>query len=121
MVVYSDALAVLLSDPGALSGRAQIWPLLISYSQQHPWTGAGFGSFWQIGDNSPIWELTDGWVAEIASHGHNGYLDLIVTIGYPGMLLAGNDAYTAFEALGDLFVPGPTGTNVNDFRAILIR
>lgn len=39
----------------------------------------------------------------------------------PGMLLAGNDAYTAFEALGDLFVPGPTGTNVNDFRAILIR
>jgi hydroxypyruvate reductase len=39
----------------------------------------------------------------------------------PGMLLAGNDAYTAFEALGDLFVSGPTGTNVNDFRAILIR
>ncbi len=39
----------------------------------------------------------------------------------PAALLAGNDAYTAFEALGDLFVPGPTGTNVNDFRAILIR
>ncbi|MEJ5142939.1 glycerate kinase type-2 family protein [Gluconobacter albidus] len=36
-------------------------------------------------------------------------------------LLMENDAYTAFEALGDLFVPGPTGTNVNDFRAILIR
>jgi hydroxypyruvate reductase len=39
----------------------------------------------------------------------------------PGAMLAGNDAYTAFEALGDLFAPGPTGTNVNDFRAILIR
>ncbi|MFN0115273.1 MAG: glycerate kinase [Paracoccaceae bacterium] len=39
----------------------------------------------------------------------------------PAALLAGNDAYTAFAALGDLFVPGPTGTNVNDFRAILIR
>ncbi|MCF3640261.1 glycerate kinase [Rhizobium sp. TRM95111] len=37
------------------------------------------------------------------------------------MLLAGNDSWTAFDALGDLFVPGPTGTNVNDFRAILIR
>jgi glycerate 2-kinase len=34
---------------------------------------------------------------------------------------ANNDAYTAFEAIGDLFVTGPTGTNVNDFRAILIR
>ena len=39
----------------------------------------------------------------------------------PAALLADNDAYTAFEALGDLFAPGPTGTNVNDFRAILVR
>jgi hydroxypyruvate reductase len=35
--------------------------------------------------------------------------------------LANNDAYSAFAAIGDLLVTGPTGTNVNDFRAILIR
>ncbi|HXP72671.1 MAG TPA: glycerate kinase [Stellaceae bacterium] len=34
--------------------------------------------------------------------------------------LAENDAYGAFEALGDLVVTGATRTNVNDFRAILI-
>ncbi len=39
----------------------------------------------------------------------------------PAGLLAGNDAWSAFSALDDLFVPGPTGTNVNDFRAILVR
>ena len=39
----------------------------------------------------------------------------------PAALLAANNAWTAFDHLGDLFVPGPTGTNVNDFRAILIR
>ncbi len=39
----------------------------------------------------------------------------------PAVMLARHDAWTAFDALGDLFVPGPTGTNVNDFRAILIR
>jgi glycerate 2-kinase len=39
----------------------------------------------------------------------------------PQVALANNDAYSAFEAIGDLFVTGPTGTNVNDFRAILIR
>lgn len=39
----------------------------------------------------------------------------------PAALLAQNDAYSAFHALGDLFTTGPTGTNVNDFRAILIR
>jgi hydroxypyruvate reductase len=35
--------------------------------------------------------------------------------------LADNDAWSAFNAISDLFVPGPTGTNVNDFRAILVR
>ncbi|WP_092426616.1 glycerate kinase type-2 family protein [Devosia crocina] len=39
----------------------------------------------------------------------------------PQAALANNDAYGAFEAIGDLFVTGPTGTNVNDFRAILVR
>ena len=34
--------------------------------------------------------------------------------------LADNDAYTVFSALGDLVVTGPTLTNVNDFRAILV-
>ena len=31
-----------------------------------------------------------------------------------------NDAYGFFEPLGDLVFTGPTHTNVNDFRAILI-
>jgi hydroxypyruvate reductase len=35
-------------------------------------------------------------------------------------LFANNDAYTAFERLGDLVVTGPTRTNVNDFRVILV-
>jgi len=35
-------------------------------------------------------------------------------------MLAGNDAYSLFAALNDLIVTGPTRTNVNDFRAILI-
>lgn len=35
--------------------------------------------------------------------------------------LANNDAYGFFQGLGDLVVTGPTRTNVNDFRAILIE
>ena len=34
---------------------------------------------------------------------------------------ANNDSYAFFENLGDLVITGPTRTNVNDFRAILIR
>lgn len=39
----------------------------------------------------------------------------------PAALLNRNDAWTAFNTIGDIFAPGPTGTNVNDLRAILIR
>jgi len=38
----------------------------------------------------------------------------------PRAFLEGNDAYSFFAALGDLVVTGPTFTNVNDFRAMLI-
>jgi hydroxypyruvate reductase len=34
--------------------------------------------------------------------------------------LADNDAHSVFEALGDQVITGPTLTNVNDFRAVLV-
>ena len=39
----------------------------------------------------------------------------------PATFLVRHDAWIAFDILDDLLVTGPTGTNVNDFRAILIR
>lgn len=38
----------------------------------------------------------------------------------PRTALMRNDAWTAFDAVGDLFLSGPTGTNVNDLRAVLV-
>ena len=38
----------------------------------------------------------------------------------PSAYLDRNDAYGFFGPLGDLLITGPTHTNVNDFRAILI-
>jgi hydroxypyruvate reductase len=39
----------------------------------------------------------------------------------PRVALDGNDSATLFDALGALVRTGPTGTNVSDFRAILIE
>ena len=36
-------------------------------------------------------------------------------------LLNANDSWSAFDVLGDLFQPGPTGTNVNDLRVVVVR
>jgi len=38
-----------------------------------------------------------------------------------GAMLADNDGYGYFQALGDLLVTGPTLTNVNDYRVILVE
>ncbi|MEM1307699.1 MAG: MOFRL family protein, partial [Pseudomonadota bacterium] len=38
----------------------------------------------------------------------------------PNKHLAENDAYTFFKALDDLVMTGPTMTNVNDFRAVVV-
>jgi hydroxypyruvate reductase len=38
----------------------------------------------------------------------------------PRAMLAGNDGYGFFSAVGSLVVTGPTRTNVNDFRVILV-
>ena len=38
----------------------------------------------------------------------------------PAAFLTDNDSTGFFASLGDLLVPGPTWTNVNDFRAILV-
>lgn len=46
---------------------------------------------------------------------------LVATGKDPRDLLTGHDSYGAFQAIGDIYETGPTGTNVNDFRAFLIR
>ncbi|MEZ0214870.1 MAG: glycerate kinase [Xanthobacteraceae bacterium] len=38
----------------------------------------------------------------------------------PARFLGENDSTAFFEALGDLLTPGPTCTNVNDFRAVFV-
>lgn len=71
-----------LSDGSALTGRATIWPALLRFLDGHWMLGAGYGSFWVIGDKSPIYEFGAGWVTDLAQ-GHNGYLDLAIQLGVP--------------------------------------
>ncbi|QAY77485.1 O-antigen ligase [Sphingosinicella sp. BN140058] len=83
---YWDALAAPFSSKDAFTGRVQIWPVLIEYAQDHWMLGSGYGAFWNIGGTTPIYNYASGWLTEITS-GHNGYLDLLIQIGFPGMLI----------------------------------
>lgn len=61
-----------------------------------------------VEDNAGAW-VTPDTLARAAALGHS-----------PAAHLAGHDAYGLFAALGDLLVTGPTLTNVNDFRVLLV-
>ncbi|MDJ0750455.1 MAG: DUF4147 domain-containing protein [Woeseiaceae bacterium] len=58
------------------------------------------------GDNAGVFVLPDS---------------LARTADDAGAMQANNDSYAFFGRLGDLVMTGPTRTNVNDFRAILVR
>jgi O-antigen ligase len=59
---------------------------LLRYSADHPILGAGFGSFWNIQKQSPVFEYGQGYVTMIFI-GHSGYIDQLVTVGIPGVAL----------------------------------
>lgn len=79
-------------------------------------------------DGAPgIWALacdTDGIDGTEDNAGATIGPDTLTRIAAAGLdprtALAENDAYGVFATLGDLVVTGPTRTNVNDFRAVLI-
>jgi hypothetical protein len=74
------------ADPTVLTGRVVIWSMMLDYFRDHP-MGAGFSSFWNVGVNGPSYQYSNSWVTTLGS-GHSGYLDLLVTIGWIGLLLA---------------------------------
>lgn len=84
--VQSDAMLEYISDPGNLTGRTSIWVPMVRYYFSNPMLGAGYGSFWNINAASPIKADQQGWLL-VVSQGHNGFLDLMITIGLPGLIL----------------------------------
>lgn len=84
--VQSDAMLTYISDPRNLTGRTSIWVPMVRYYLSNPMLGTGYGSFWNINAASPIKSDQQGWLLAV-TQGHNGFLDLMITIGLPGLVL----------------------------------
>lgn len=86
--VVSEHLAAIsraLPLDATFTGRTDIWTFGIEAAQLKPWTGYGFASFW---GSSAVRNLPQGmeWAAT-AAHSHNGYLDITLAMGLPGLAL----------------------------------
>lgn len=84
---YWDAILEILRDPRAFTGRAALWQVLWQKIEAAPLLGVGYGSFWDLGDRSPIAIYEGMWFSEIIQ-GHNGYLDIMLTTGAIGLVLS---------------------------------
>lgn len=88
LALVPDILTRSLEDPTQFTGRAAIWSAELAYIRDHPFLGAGFGTFANSGGLSPLHGYISGAWVETVSHGHSGYLQLLVTIGGIGFVLA---------------------------------
>lgn len=86
VAMFADQVIAQVVSPAAFTGRGHIWSALLRYAADHPITGAGFGSFWNIEAGSPVFQYGLGYVTKITV-GHSGYIDQLVTVGLPGVLL----------------------------------
>jgi len=78
----SDAFAALIGRTPNLTGRMEIWPLVISAVQERPILGYGYAGFWTESVSAVV-ERAIGRVI----YSHNGYLDTILTTGALGLSL----------------------------------
>jgi len=66
-----------LGRDATLTGRTGIWAGLLPVIERQPILGYGFGSFWTT-KRTQIHEITEA---------HNGYIDVLLEIGYVGLFL----------------------------------
>ncbi len=82
----AEILAALGKDP-SLTGRTGIWDALFVKIAERPWTGYGYNAFWGLDSEPALWvRYQTGWVVPSA---HNGWIDLLVQLGWPGAVLVG--------------------------------
>jgi exopolysaccharide production protein ExoQ len=89
-LAYQDRLADVLAyfeDPASFSGRITIWDAMLEYAANHLPLGSGYGSFWSIGNASPINHQGEEWLT-LLGVGDSGYLDVLVQTGLIGLLIA---------------------------------
>lgn len=75
----------LLGRDATLTGRTDIWEVLIGQVMDRPWTGYGYGAFWTV-ENGPVFWVRQAtqWPVPTA---HNGWLEVALGIGVPGLVL----------------------------------
>jgi exopolysaccharide production protein ExoQ len=89
-------------DP-TLTGRTEVWPQLINLVKNPP-VGVGYESFWLGERLQKVWVITNGLQINEA---HNGYVEILLTLGWIGLFLLGVLIATGYRNLIHAFRRDP--------------
>ena len=79
-----DVSEVIFNDR-TFTGRTFIWDFASYYINKEPFFGYGFGSFWGVGVDTKA--IGQGFIGGLLQ-AHNGYIDIVLDLGYLGLALA---------------------------------
>jgi O-antigen ligase len=83
---FSDLLLAMGRD-ASLSGRTTLWNAATAVAaDNHPWLGAGYRDFWLGPSVELVQRYMTSW-ARMPAHGHNGYLDTWLELGWCGLAI----------------------------------
>lgn len=118
ILIYMLAPGLLLGLIGkdeTLTGRTDIWVELVAAIEQKPALGYGYLAFWGL-DSEPRYWLEKA-VAWNAPSGHNGWLDLAISLGLVGVAIFAIDVALTLWRSASLSLRSPAGVFAIGFLA----
>ncbi len=82
-------LTSLVGKDATLTGRVDLWALVLPYGDRRPLLGYGYGAFW-IADNpmtQEIWRILNSYQPP---HAHNGWIETYLELGLVGCAVVGH-------------------------------
>ena len=88
LTLQQEILLSFTDDATALSRRGSIWRPMVQFYLDHPMLGSGYGAYWDAAVNAEARSAysNQAWLRNV-DQGHNGYLDLLVQTGLPGLAI----------------------------------
>ncbi|WP_281976397.1 O-antigen ligase family protein [Pseudorhizobium flavum] len=76
-----------LGVDATFTNRADIWRLAMNAVSEFPLTGYGLKSFWRTEELVYGGTGIETWAVQ-AAHSHNGYVEILLSVGFPGLILS---------------------------------
>jgi O-antigen ligase len=84
--VGSGDILELLGRSSDLTGRTELWSAVTDAIVERPILGYGFSGFWKGASSGS--EIVQGQIQWSPAYSHNGYLEIILSLGIVGLLIA---------------------------------